>query len=83
MELDPESVTSREDFARFVAAFRADLLAKPEEFDNRTLDGFLDALSRYADDVPGYLKNVGSPLHPEAPSWQLFAIMLCGAKLYD
>jgi hypothetical protein len=83
MEIDPESVTSREDFARFVAAFRADLLTNPKEWENQTLEDFLDALSRYVEDVPGYLKNVRSAVHPEIPSWQLFAITLCGARVYE
>jgi hypothetical protein len=83
LKLKPESVTSREQLAEFVQSFREDLLANPQEWENQTLERFLEAFSRYLEDVPGYLKNVESSVHPEVASWQLFAIALCGARVYE
>ena len=83
MHPDPEAVKSRSDLAKFLVEFRADLFANPQTGDCETLEGFLSALSRYLDDVPGYLNNSGSSVHPENPSWQLFAIALCGARVYE
>lgn len=83
MNVDPQSVASRERLAKFVEAFREDLLANPGAWENATLERFLSALARYIEDVPGYLKNSGSGLSPDAPSWQLFAIFLTGARVYE
>jgi hypothetical protein len=58
-------------------------MANPEQWENATLERFLAALSRYIEDVPEYLKNTNSPLTADAPSWELFAILLCGARVYE
>jgi len=83
MNLDPNSVVTREDFARFVEAFRDDLRRNPEQWENASLERFLSALSSYAEDVPGYLRNTNSALSAEAASWPLFAVLLSGAKVYE
>ncbi|HEY7640447.1 MAG TPA: hypothetical protein VH814_12030 [Steroidobacteraceae bacterium] len=83
MKLDPSAVATREQLARFVETFRADLLENPEQWENATLERFLSALASYIDDVPGYLQNTNSSLSAEVPSWQLFAILLSGARVYE
>jgi hypothetical protein len=83
MKLDPDSVATREHMARFVSEIRDDLLANPEKWENATLERFLAALSSYIEDVPGYLKNTNSSVSAEIPSWQLFATVLCGARVYE
>lgn len=83
MKLDPQSVNSREQLAEFIEGFREKLLANPGTWENATLESFLSALARYIEDVPEYLKNSGSVLSPDAPSWQLFAILLSGARVYE
>jgi hypothetical protein len=80
---DHETVTSREDFAAFVDQLRSDLAIRPDEWENPTLDAFLEALSAYTRAVPGYITNVRSELHPDQPSWQLFALILSGARVYE
>jgi hypothetical protein len=83
MKPDPNAVTSRQQFAAFVEALREDLKENPAEWENATLERLLSALSSYAEDVPGYLKNAGLSMSPESASWQLFAILLCGARVYE
>jgi len=79
----PEMVASREDFVAFVERLRADLVLHPDEWENPTLAGFLEALSAYAQNVPGYTRNTKSSIDPEQPSWQLFALILAGARVYE
>ena len=83
MILDPKTVTSREQFADFVSSLHKDLQDRPDEWENPTLESFLEALTAYATDVPGYLKNVRSSIDPEKPSWKLFALILQGAHAYE
>jgi hypothetical protein len=82
-QLNPEAVTTREAFAEFVEGLKADLASNPEQWENNTLEGFLSAMSRYAEDVPGYLRNTQSQINKDAPSWQLFATILSGAIVYE
>ena len=83
MKLDPALVATREDMAAFVSEIRDDLLVNPGNWENATLERFLAALSSYIEDVPGYLKNTNSSVSADAPSWQLFATVLCGARVYE
>jgi hypothetical protein len=81
--LDFESVNSRLDFARFVDTLRTDLNSAPDDLENTTLERFLEALSAYARDVPGAIRNNQLPVDPERPSWNLFALILRGAAVYE
>jgi hypothetical protein len=81
--LEPELVTGRLAFADLVSRLGADLRSNPDGWENPTLESFLEALSSYLEDVPGYLKNTGSDIDPEAPSWQLFAVVMAGARVYE
>ncbi len=80
---DPMTVASRRAFADYVNRLREDLIASPMDWENVTLDSFLEALSAYAEDVPGYLNNAKVSLSADAPSWQLFALILGGASRYE
>ena len=83
MSIKPDEVKSRLDLAEFVAQLQADLIAHPEQWENADLSHFLEALSQYLVDVPGYCKNVAPDLYPEQASWRLFATVLMGASVYE
>jgi hypothetical protein len=80
---DPLAVASRSDLSGFVDELRANLAAAAYEWENPTLDRFLEAFAAYTRDVPGSLHNVRSDVDPERPSWQLFALVLAGARIYE
>lgn len=80
---EPMEVASRQDFVAFVDSLRVDLAANPAEWESPDLASFLEALAAYARDVPGYLRNVSSRIDPERPSWELFALVLAGARVYE
>jgi hypothetical protein len=79
---DPSHIQSREDLAAFVRALREDLLAHPDEWENPTLDRFLEAFAAWCVDMPGYFANRGEP-QPELPDWSLVARMLSAAAVYE
>ena len=85
-----ERVDSRETFLEFVAALRADLLASnaavavtpsspyspnARDWENPSLDGYLEALHAWTDDMGDRI--------PEPPSWRTFADILYAAKIYE
>lgn len=76
-------VTDRQSFIAFLDLLRQDLLQNPDEWENKTLDTFLEALSAYANDVQGYFENTGQPVNADEPSWQTFADIFKGAKMYE
>jgi hypothetical protein len=76
------AVTSKCDFVDFVNNLRADLNAHPKEWENNTLDRFLEALSAWTQDMDGYYENHHFPV-PTSPSWRDLAEMLLAAKYYE
>jgi hypothetical protein len=80
---EPLDVRSREDLAAFIDALLADLKARPQEWENACLPRFLDALSRYLLDLPGWCRNNAPDIDPEVAQWRLFAVALAGAQVYE
>jgi hypothetical protein len=75
-------IRSREDFVAFVRALRKDLHDNPDSWENRSLDGFLEALAAWVEDMDGYYINHGKPV-PERPDWKVAGDMLMGGRLYE
>ena len=79
-DVDPSNVESRDDLARFLLAVLADFRATGEaEWENGTLDRFLDGLSAFAG------ARVVDALKPdqEQATWRLFAEILQAATGYE
>lgn len=74
-----DAVTSRDDFAAFVDALRNDLNMHPDDWENPTLDRFLEALCAWVRDSGGYYQGNNLPAR-EPPSWKNFAEMMLAAK---
>ncbi len=77
-----DAVDSRDDFVEFISALRHDLTARPEDWQNPTLDGFLEALAAWVQDMDGYYQNNRLPV-PCAPNWKNVAEMMLAAKHYE
>lgn len=75
-------VSSRDDFVKFVDALRHDLAAHRAEWQNATLDKFLEALSGWVQDMDGYYLNNNLPV-PTSPNWKNLAEMMLAAKYYE
>ncbi len=80
---DPLTVRTRTDLAAFVLELSEDLEQRPDGWENPSLDRYLDALARYLDDLPGWCRNVSPEIDPEEAQWQLFAVALAGAAVYE
>ncbi|TQJ52684.1 DUF7660 family protein [Streptomyces sp. SLBN-115] len=75
-------VTTREDFVVFLAAALADLRDRPEEWENRTLENFLEAWGAWVGSLPGWCENHGKQT-PDQPDWNLLAAMVMAARIYE
>jgi hypothetical protein len=78
----PATVRSREDLVQFVAALRVDLERNVESWENPSLDRYLDALSAWINDMPGWFQNRGEA-EAAQPDWSLVAQMLYAATIYE
>ena len=76
-------VTDRHSFIKFIDLLRQDFLKNAEEWENNTLDSFLDSMSAYAEDIQGYYDNIKVDINADKPNWQTFADILRGATIYE
>ena len=53
-----------------------------DDWENPTLDRYLEALAAWIHDMPGYFKNQHIE-EPREPSWRLVATILHAAKTYE
>lgn len=84
MDLDDqvEEIKTKEDFAKFLHAFRETLLRQPDEWENPTLDRFLEAMEAWVNSIEGYVINSGDA-EVLTPSWKSFAKILSAASVYE
>ncbi|MFD9436718.1 hypothetical protein [Streptomyces sp. NPDC060002] len=75
-------VRSREDFAEFLSDALIDLREHPEDWENSTLENFLEAWGAWVGDMPGWCANRGEAI-PEQPDWHLLAGMVMAARIYE
>ncbi len=83
MNFADNPITNRQSFIKMVNTLRQQLITGDETFANTNLSDFLEALSRYAEDIQGYYDNTSQPVNADEPGWQLFADLLKGASMYE
>ncbi len=76
-------ITTREQFAQFLEELKTDLENNPQEWENRNLPDFLEAMSRYVMDIQQYYINTKQNINADQPDWGVFADIFRGAKVYE
>ncbi|WP_313032302.1 hypothetical protein [Soonwooa sp.] len=76
-------ILDRQSFIKFIDLLRQDLIENPENWENKKLDDFLEAISSYANDIQGYYNNSNQNINADEPNWQTFADILKGASIYE
>lgn len=79
---DTRWVRSRADLVTFVERLSQEAAAGPADWENPTVERYLEALSAWIDGMDGYFRNRGEPV-PEQPTWGLIAGMLRAACFYE
>ncbi|WP_313578997.1 hypothetical protein [Chishuiella sp.] len=82
-EINNFDVTNRQSFIKFIELLRQDFLDNPNEWENKTIDNFLDAISSYSEDIQGYYDNMKLNINADDANWSTFADILKGAKIYE
>ena len=77
-----QQIHSRTDFIALLHALKSDAQQRPEEWENRDLASFLDAMAAWVEDMEGYYRNRGEPV-PSQLSWETFGQILLAASIYE
>lgn len=77
-----DSINTKEDLAEFLFGLRKDLIENPGDWENQTLDRYLDAMESWIRVIDAYSKNTGDT-EALSPSWRTFAKILSAAKIYE
>jgi hypothetical protein len=76
------SIRSREDLASFVGALRKDLETNRDDWENPTLEDFLEAMEAWIGSMDRFYANKGQQV-PQSPTWEMFAHILHASKIYE
>ena len=71
-----DKIESKEDLIEFLKALLVDLKENHSEWEN-------DTLERYLDGMWGWLQDLDEAFVPEQPSWQFIGNMLLVARIYE
>lgn len=78
-----ENINTKDDFVKFLLMLRDDFNRNKPEWENRTLEHFLDALYGFAKSLEGYYQNSGEKVDLANPNWKVVADLLLGATIYE
>jgi len=76
------SVKTKADFISFIHFLLQDLKSNSEDWENKTLPEYLEAIASWTDDMEGYYVNNNLPI-PDNVDWKVFADILVAAKMYE
>ncbi|MEU5277745.1 hypothetical protein AB0G87_15155 [Streptomyces asoensis] len=77
-----DHIDDREAFIAFLTRLRADHATNGQQWENTTLDTFLEALEAWIGSSPGWYRNFGHDL-PFEGDWTFFARALTAATVYE
>jgi len=75
-------VDSQKDFVKFIKLLLLDFKKNQDEWENRTVDSYLEGILAWIDDMDGYFEN-NNIKKPENISWNFFANALYAARIYE
>jgi hypothetical protein len=76
-------VTDRKSFIKFIELLHKDLIDNNESWENKNLEAFLEAMTRYTGDIQGYYDNTKQHINADEPNWQTFADIFKGSIIYE
>lgn len=76
------NIETREDLIAFLSVLRQDLSRNGDQWENVTLEAYLEALQAVLTDWRGRFVNRGEPV-PDSPSWRIVGEVLLAAGAYE
>jgi hypothetical protein len=78
-----ESILTKEDFTAFLHLLMRNRREHPEEWENASLEQYLEGLCGFAEGIEGYYANIGVKVDMRKPGWRVFADVLLAARIYE
>ena len=76
------AINTEDDFVVFVQALAEDLNKNRLEWENDSLERYLEAIAAWSQNIDSYFKNTNQPL-PENVNWRIIGQILLAAKVYE
>lgn len=76
------NIKDKQSFIEFVKLLVQNLKENPDEWENNSLELYLEAVSSWVEDMEGYYSNNNLAI-PENINWSVFANILMAAKMYE
>lgn len=77
-----DTINTRNQLVSHIRALQKNIVEFPDEWENKDLSSYLEALSAWLEDCDGYYENRGQEV-PNQGNWSLIADMLSAAKVYE
>lgn len=77
-----ETIGSPRQLVDFIEALRRDLIDRPDDWENPTLDRYLAALAAWTTDAEEQVAS-GETASEGDPTWRVMGRMLLAAKMYE
>lgn len=77
-----KQLKTREEFVAFVYAMVQDWREQRAQWENSSLDAYLEALAAWVQDMEGYYGNRGKPV-PQQFTWENLGEILLAASVYE
>ncbi|MDV5353523.1 hypothetical protein QM201_00990 [Enterobacter asburiae] len=77
-----KEIKTKADFLAFLTLYNQDLHSCPEEWANRDLASFLDALKDWIEEMEQYYINTKQEV-PSDVNWKVLYDMLMAARIYE
>ena len=77
-----QEVESKEHFVEFLGLLIDDLNQNSAEWENKTLENYLEAMQAWVEDMEGYYINNKIPI-PQSINWKVFTDIMMAAKIYE
>lgn len=75
-------IRTKEDLLKFLSALRKDLVINKENWENPTLESYLEAMEAWVEGMESYYVNTNQSI-PEQPTWRVLADILYASKIYE
>ena len=77
-----ENVSNKQQFLEFINSLSADYKEHRGEWENKSIDLYLEGIGDWVEVMEYYFKNTGLDT-PENINWNLLALMLYIGKIYE
>ncbi|MGB4811168.1 MAG: hypothetical protein WBP13_01625 [Methylophilaceae bacterium] len=79
-----DGIKGKNDFIFFMSLLINDLKENPHEWENKSLEDYLDAIERWVESIEQYYKNNNiDDVDLGSVNWRVFADVLLAAKYYE